>query len=413
MLSEADLEALLSDPRAEDVAAAEAAVLSAQLYLDDVLAGPSEQDVAESEANVRAQEANLATASAAYQSTLDSISELTIAEAEADLVDAQIAYEEARETDLDFPWVTTHDAFLQAAEDLAIAQTALDEVLAGPSEGTIGSAAASASAAAANLDEAEADHALLLAGASESEVAAAEASLAQAKADLANLTAAASVQAIAVAEAEAEQARLALADARDALAEATIIAPSDAVVAALHVAEGEYASGEVAELVSNDLNVVLNVDEVDVGLLSVGQPALVTLEAWPDAEIAAEIASIAPSATDSDDGIVSFDVTLRLEDTDLPILVGMTADARLITAEHDNVLLVPNAAIMADRQAGTYTVNLVTGESNEERVIEQVPVTVGLRDDDYTEITGGLDEGDRVALSELETSTGGFGPFGG
>ena len=91
----------------------------------------------------------------------------------------------------------------------------------------------------------------------------------------------------------------------------------------------------------------------------------------------------------------------------------MTADARLITAEHENVLLVPNAAIMADRQAGTYTVNLVTDESNGEPVTEQVAVTIGPRDADHTEITGGLSEGDRVAIGELEAPSQGFGPFGG
>jgi HlyD family secretion protein len=263
------------------------------------------------------------------------------------------------------------------------------------------------------VDEAEAGHTLLLSGASAAEIVAAEASLAQAKADLASLTAAASTEALAVAEAEVEQAHLALADAQEALAAATISAPFDAVVTDVSVAEGEYASGELVELVSSDLTVVLDVDEVDIGLFSVGQSAIVSLEAWPDAETAAEVVSIAPSATASDDGIVSFEVALSLSETDLPVLVGMTADARLITADHENVLLVPNAAIVADRQAGTYSVNLVTGESNGARAVEEVPVTIGLRDAEYTEITGGLAEGDTVALGELEAPTQSFRPFGG
>jgi HlyD family secretion protein len=412
-LSEADLEALLSEPRAEDVAAAEAAVLSAQVNLDNLLAGPSEQDVTESEANVRAQEANVASAAAAYRSTLESISASAVATAQADLVDAQIAYDEAKEASEDDPNGDTHEAFVEAAENLAIAQAALDELLAGPNQGTVGSAAAGVSAATANVDEAEADYELLLSGASESEIAAAKANLAQAQADLASLTAGASAEEIAVAEAEVEQARLALADAQEALAKATVTAPFDGLVTAVDVAEGEYATGAVVELVSSALNVVLNVDEVDVGALAVGQPAVIMLEAWPDVEIRAQIASIAPSANVSGDGIVSFDVKLSLEETDLPVLVGMTADARLVTAEHANVLLVPNAAITADREAGTYTANLLTGEVDGVPVLEPVQVTIGLRDDDFTEITSGLTEGDRVAIGALEAPTQRFGPFGG
>jgi HlyD family secretion protein len=412
-LSEADLEALLSDPRAEDVAAAEAAVSSARVNLDNLLAGPSEQDVTESEANVRAQEANVSSAAAAYRSTLESISTSAIATAQADLVDAQIAYDEAKEASEDDPNGDTHEAFVEAAEDLAIAQAALDELLAGPNQGTVSSAAAGVSAATANVDEALADHELLLSGASKSEIAAAEASLAQAQADLASLTAGASAEEMAIAEAEVEQARLALADAQEALAKATITAPFDGMVTAVDVAEGEYVTGAVVELVSSTLNVILNVDEVDVGVLAVNQPAIITLEAWPDVEIRAQIASIAPGADVSNDGIVSFDVELSLEETDLPVLAGMTADARVVTAEHTNVLLVPNAAITADREAGTYTANLLTGEVDGVPVLEPVQVTIGLRDDDFTEITSGLTEGDRVAIGALEAPTQRFGPFGG
>ena len=355
----------------------------------------------------------MASAAAAYRSTLDSISASTVASAEADLVDAQIAYDEAKETSESHPNGDTHEAFVEAAESLAIAQAALDELLAGPSQGTVSSAAARISAATANVDEAAADHELLLSGPSESEIAAAEASLAQAQADLADLTAGASAEEIAINEAEVEQARLALTGARETLANATITAPFDGVMTAVDVADGEYATDAVVELVSSALNAVLTVDEVDIGALAVGQRAIVTLEVWPDVEIGAEIASIAPGAEVSGDGIVSFDVELSLEETDLPVLAGLTADAQLITADHENVLLVPNAAITADREAGTYTVNLVSGESNGSPVVEQVQITIGLRDDDFTEITNGLAEGDSVAIGALEAPTQSFGPFGG
>jgi HlyD family secretion protein len=412
-LSEANLEALLNGPSAEDVAAAKAAVHSAQVNLDNLLAGPSKQDIAASEADVRAQEASVASASAAYRATLDSVSESAIAAAEADVVEAQIAYEQAKEANEKFAWVTTHDALVEATEKLEIAQVALDELLAGPNQGKVTSAAANVSAAVANVDQATANHELLLSGASASQIAAAKANLAQAQANLAGLTAGASAEAITVAEAGVAQSRLALADAQEALAKATITAPFDGVVADVYVAEGERAAGGIIGLVSSELYVLLNVDEVDIGGLAVGQPAIITMETWPDVKIAGGIVSIAPSANVGGDGIVSFDVRLSLGETDLPVLVGMTANARLVTAEHDNVLLVPNAALTADRQAGTYTVNLVTGEADGEPMVQEVQVTIGLRDDSFTEIISGLAEGDQVLIGELKARTRRFGPFGG
>ncbi len=409
-LSQAQLEALQQSPSAEDVAAAKAAVHSAQAALDELRAGPRAQDIAASEAELRAQQANVASASAAYQGTLESISDAVIAAAQADLLAAQIAYDEAQETADNHPNGRTYDAFLEASEQLEIAQAALDELLAGPNQGTVSSAAASISAAAANADQAAANHALLLSGASTSQIAAAEANLAQAQANLANLTAGPTDEALTVAQTQVEQARLTLADAQETLAKATIKAPFAGRLTQVYIEQGEYTTGTVVELVSNELYVLLSVDEMDVGALTVGQPARVTLEPWPDIEIAAEISSIAPSANVGLDGIVSFDVRLDLGATDLPVLVGMTTDAELITAQRENVLLVPNAAITANRQAGTFSVNLITGEAGE---VKRVPVTIGLQDTDWTEITSGLTEGDQVAVGELKTPTRRVGPFGG
>jgi HlyD family secretion protein len=212
-----------------------------------------------------------------------------------------------------------------------------------------------------------------------------------------------------------EQARLSLADAEEALVQATVVAPFEGVVTAVHVSEGEIASGIVVELADlNSLEVVLSVDEVDIGLLSVGQKAVLNLESWPDTDIAGEISAIAPNATANNNATVTYDVHISLAQTDLPVLLGMTANADLITAEKENVLLVPNAAIQANRANGTYSVNrLIDGE------VKSVPVTIGLRDDQFTEITSGLNEGDELLIGSIAPvmnfggGPGNGGPFGG
>jgi len=413
-LKEANLEALLAPPEEFDIVSAEAAVASAQANLDDLMAGSSAQDVAESEALIRQQQAAVLSAAAGYNSTADSISASSVASAEADLVNAQIAYDQAKERNEDFAISFTHEALVDAEENLAIAQLKVDELKAGANEGSLSSASADISAASSNLAQARANHDSLLVGASPDLIAGAEASLAQAKSNLASLLDNPSAEDIVIAEAEIEKARLALVDAEEALSKATIIAPFKGVVTAVFVTDGERAAGEVIELVSDELKVVLSVDEIDVGVLAPGQAAIITLETWPDEEIPAEIFSIAPSAGNSGDGIVTYNVQLNLEEpANLPIFVGMTANAKLITANNDNVLLVPNASITADRQAGTYWVNLVTGEAEGEPITEKAEVTIGFKDDNHTQITGGLKEGDEVLVGELAAPTIQFGGFRG
>ena len=411
-LKKANLEGLLDGPRESELASSEAAVSSAQAQLDDLLAGPSEYDIAESEATIRQQQSGVASASASYQSAVDSISQVSIAAAEADLVNAQIAYNQAKDKNEENTDGITHEAMLDAAENLAIAQAKADELRAGANQGKLNSASADISAASSNLAQAKANHDSILSGTTSDRIAAAEASLAQTKSTLANLVAGASTEDIAIAEAELEQAQLALIDAQDALAKATIAAPFDGVVTTIYVTAGERASGELLELVSDELKVILSVDEIDIGVLSPGQAAIITLETWPNENIPGEIVSIAPSAVVSGNNIVTYDVQINLEEpADLPILVGMTANAKLITANNEDVLLVPNAAITADRQAGTYWVNRVTGETEGTPLTEEVEITIGFKDDDYTQIMSGLADGDEVLVGELEAPTIQFGPM--
>ena len=71
-----------------------------------------------------------------------------------------------------------------------------------------------------------------------------------------------------------------------------------------------------------------------------------------------------------------------------------------LAEELTGVLLLPNRAIQADRATGTYSVNLVTTGPDGAETIETVPVTIGLRDNRYTQITGGLAEGDVVQIGD-------------
>jgi len=280
-LQQANLDSLQDGATAEDIAAAEAAVHSAQLNLEDVLAGPTEQQIAEYEANIRAQQAGVSSASASYNSTLNSVSDAAVAAAQVEVINAQTAYDNAKDVNDDFANANTDAALQDAATALSIAEAALSSLQNGPKQGNVSSAAGNVSAAVASLEQTQANYDKLLTGATASQIAAAQAALAQAESTLDNLVNANSDADLAIAEAGVEQARLALLGAEESLAKATVVAPFDGLITAVNITEGEMGSGTLFQIMSDDFQVILGVDEIDVGDISMGQEATITLETWP------------------------------------------------------------------------------------------------------------------------------------
>jgi RND family efflux transporter MFP subunit len=399
LLKEANLADLLEGASETEIASADAGVASARAELDDLLAGPSAEELAAQEANLLAAQANVWSSSAQLSQVQNAIKPADIAAAEAALVAAQanltgVEIQYTRNPSPDD--IQANTALAQAREQLASAQARLDSLLAGPDQNQVGSAQAGLSAVSAQRDASEAQFNKLTSEPNSSQVAAREAQLAQAEATLANLLQGATEEQIISAKAEVEQARVNLADATAALDAATIIAPFTGVISAVNFSPGEFASDPIVTLIDeNSLEVILQVDEVDVGSLVVGQPATLSLEAWPDVTLNSEILTIAPKGTTAPgSSLVVYEVHLSLGDTGLPVLSGLTTNANLITAEKEDVLLVPNQAINVDRSNGTYSVVLVIGDTTEE-----VAVTIGLRDSRYTQITSGLNPGDLVLTS--------------
>lgn len=447
-INQANLDSLLRDADPEDVAAAEAAIANAQTQLDDLLDGPSDEDLERARASLVSAQARLddllagptqaetdqalaALASAkaglaAAQERYEALDDQMVI-AQNDIHNAQLAIDQARDMYNMLIWSQPHVADswgpyspqaaalrnAQIGYDVAVANYTLTEIDANSSslrsaEAQVAQAEAALAAltdertaqiaaAEAQVAQAEASLADMLEEQT-TQIAAVEAQLAQAKANLEKLLDGASEQQLAIAEAQLEQSRIALEDALDNLEAATLTAPFAGTVTAVHTAVGEYASGVVIELVDTaSLRVVLNVDEVDIGTIMVGQSTRITLETWPDRELDGEVTVIAPKGRNVG-GIVTYEVQLSLDAGDLPILTGMTANADLVTAEKSQVLLVPNRAIIAERETQEYFVNKVVGES-----VEKVQVTIGMRDGVYTEITSGLQAGDRVYTGEIDT----------
>ncbi|MEM8858693.1 MAG: HlyD family efflux transporter periplasmic adaptor subunit, partial [Chloroflexota bacterium] len=356
-VAEAELAELLSDPTMSELASAEASLASAQAALDDLLAGPTEAEIAASQASVDAAQANVwsasGTLSAQYETSSADVQQalINVENAQDNLQAAEEAWVQAAVCNEDSSgniscetYDTTEgneaDRNVELARaELALAQAQLDDAQ-NPDNNSVASSQASVSSAQASYDIALARHESLLAEATDEEIAAAEADLVSAQATLDTLLAGPLTTDIQIYETRLAQAQTDLKAAQNNLADAILIAPFDGVVTDVFVVEGETAAGLAVSLIDmEELEVVLSVDEVDIGQIALGQPAVVSFETWPDAEVTSEVVSISPSAVNQND-LISFDVTLKLGGSDLPILVGMTANADLITANRENVLLV-------------------------------------------------------------------------
>ena len=185
-----------------------------------------------------------------------------------------------------------------------------------------------------------------------------------------------------------------LKSAQTALDNLTLIAPFDGTITAVHVEVGEAAAGPVVEMVTMDnLEVVLDIDQVDIGALKVGQKAAVTFDAWPGQPVMAKVISIAPKAN-ATASVVNFEVHLALDRNDLELRAGMTAQAAIQTFSLTGVTLVPSQALTYDGATGKTYVSLVTPQGQ-----RQTEVTLGAHDDQYTQVLSGVKDGDTLAVS--------------
>ena len=155
------------------------------------------------------------------------------------------------------------------------------------------------------------------------------------------------------------------------------------------------------------LVMVINVDELQVSDVSVGQSVQVTADAVPDKTYTGTVTRVSMKGS-SNGGTTTYPVTVRIDETE-GLRPGMNANAEIVIAEAGNALAVPNAAIVR----GSYV--LVTKDSPSAANADPdmtapegyvyVPVKIGVSDDDYTQIISGVTGNDTVAYDPSSVST--------
>lgn len=388
------------------VAQAEASLQSAQAHLEDLMAQPSAEDVASAEA--------------AYYNALEQYNKLINLPTEDEVTIAKVALEKA-------------ETALQKA------QSAYDRVAYKPNIAMLPQAQ-NLQNATLDYEKAQAQYKQAIEKPSAEEIAAARSNLEKAKAHLETVKSGPSAEDVTAKQASVKQAEANLEIAKQNLEDATLKAPFDGTVVEVNVEPGEYIGANKVAVVLDDLDhlqATLYIDETDVGQVAVGQKVVVTLDAFPDAELTGKVSEVAIEPH-VQSGVVLYPVTVDLDNPPVPVRPGMTCDGQIVAQSKENVLLVPlkalhsfgNRTIVFVKSKGGEGANLParprkgqrsgvgtpTGERKGEFASNPVfkvlleagfrpaRVELGMMTDTQAEVVSGLSEGDVVSTASLESS---------
>jgi len=227
--------------------------------------------------------------------------------------------------------------------------------------------------------------------------AAAAASIAEAQARLDALFAPANNLNVAQMQTQIDQAQLSLQQAIERLDAATLYAPFTGVISAVNISTGQVSPTNLPAVVVIDnsyLHVSVNIDELDIGRVSPGQPARVTLDALPGTVIDGQVTALSPSATNTN-GVITYEARIDLAEQPEDLLPGMTATAQVIVQSLTDTLVVPNWAVRFDRESGQAYVGVL----QDDETIVDLPVALGVRGENRSQVIAGLEEGQVVAVA--------------
>ena len=209
---------------------------------------------------------------------------------------------------------------------------------------------------------------------------------------------------IAKAEAQVAQAKAALENAEEDLRNSTIISPIDGLVLSRDVNVGDAVSsilvlGSQATLIMtmgdiSEVYVQGKVDEADIGKVYLNQPARIVVESFKDKKFTGKVTKISPMGKEKDN-VTTFEVRVSISNPTLELKANMTANAEILLEEKKNVLMVPEASLIYDKNRSA-SVELPDPKAENGR--KKVSVKLGISNGVKTEIISGLTEKQKVIL---------------
>ena len=220
---------------------------------------------------------------------------------------------------------------------------------------------------------------------------------------------------IEVVRAQVDQTRSTLDFSRTRLDYAIIRSPVDGIVLSRNVDVGQTvaASFQAPTLFTiardlTEMQVNTSVDEADIGLVKSGQKVTFTVDAYPSEMFKGRVSQIrnAPQVVQN---VVTYDVIIEVENPELKLKPGMTANVSIVVAEKRNVLSIPNAALRfrpsGEQKESSQPKGIETSAQNRvwallaDAKLKFVPVKLGVNNIRYYELTeGDLKEGDNLVV---------------
>jgi len=216
-------------------------------------------------------------------------------------------------------------------------------------------------------------------------------------------------------EIDLEQAKKKLNDLKNDLNDYYITAPLDGILATFDIKKGDLivSNQVIGKIITNQKIAKISLNEIDAVQVKAGQTAILTFDALPDLKIKGKVIEISTIGNE-EQGVVSYDVKISLNEEINKIKPGMSVNAEIIIDKKENVLIIPNSAIKSDEESKYVNVvrnnNFKTIKSDTpveipEYLIEKRYIKTGISNDEFTEVLEGLKEGELVILRALNRQT--------
>ncbi|ABF42532.1 secretion protein HlyD [Candidatus Koribacter versatilis Ellin345] len=206
------------------------------------------------------------------------------------------------------------------------------------------------------------------------------------------------------AQADVQKAQATLAQLNEQLSYTTIVAPIDGIVLSRDVEVGDAVSsilvlGSSATLVmtlgdTSEVYVKGKVDESDIAKVYIGEAARIKVESFKDKTFQGKVTKISPMGVEKDN-VTTFEVRVSINNPGGELKAAMTANAEIILEEHKNVLMIPEGAIIYDREKKA---SVETPDPKAKDGKKKVAVQIGISNGAKTEVLSGLKEKDQVVL---------------
>jgi HlyD family secretion protein len=209
---------------------------------------------------------------------------------------------------------------------------------------------------------------------------------------------------VARAKAQVAQAQAALERAVEDLRNSTIVSPMDGLALSRDVEVGDAVSsilvlGSQATLIMtlgdvSSVYVLGKVDQADIGKVYLNQPARIVVESFKDKKYQGRVTKISPLGVEKDN-VTTFEVRVSIQNPSGELKANMSANAEIILEEKLNVLLVPEAAVIYDKDRHT---SLEVPDRKAENGRRKIAAKLGISNGVKTELIEGLKEGEKVIL---------------